>query len=209
MSVQGVKFTQTVTELQSINAAHNLAPVDLLKTLKDVNAVVAQGVLLKRAAMGVGMNSALIAGGAAGDHAVAGILTTDRLVKVYHLSTAAAIATMADLTSEFSVSAAGTINNGGGTDTTNDLLLVFYERYGGSGAFEPWIQGTDPVSDIAGVLSHYQSVDTDVDALALVRVFGPLQKDKLVAWTAVDGSTTASPNADALAQLEALQIYPL
>ena len=207
MPVDGVKFTQTVTELQSINAAHNLAPVDLLKTLKDVDAAVAQGVLLKRAAMNTGANLALVAGGAAGQHAVAGILTSDRLGAVYQQDGTSGL--LVDRTSEFSIAAGGTIRNTGGTDTTDDTLLVVYERPRGSGHYEPWIQGTDPAEDIAGVLSHYQSVDTDKDQLVLVRVFGPVQKDKITAWTAAGGATTAAPEAEALAQLEALQIFPL
>ena len=70
--------------------------------------------------------SAIIDGGAAGDHTVTGIAVGDNLVIVLHISTKASIATMADLTSEFTV-AAGKINNAAGTDTTNDQLLVFYE----------------------------------------------------------------------------------
>ena len=207
MAVQGVKFTQTVEELQSINAAHNLAPVDLLKPLKDVSAVVAQGVIMKRAAMQVGTNVKLIAGGAAGDHTVTGILASDRLAAVYEQDGTSGL--LADLTSEFSLSSGDTISNTGGTDTTGDKLLVVYARAHGSGDYEPWIQGTDHPSLIAGVLSHYQSVDTDTDALGLVRLFGPVQTDKLTAWTAAGGVATAAPNAEALARLEALRIFPL
>lgn len=76
---------------------------------------------------GSGLKVALVAGDSAGDHTVTGIATTDRLVAVLHASTAASIATVADLTAEFSISAADTINNTGGTDTTNDQLWVFYE----------------------------------------------------------------------------------
>jgi hypothetical protein len=72
------------------------------------------------------MNVTLVAGGAAGNHTVTGIATGDELVFVGHLSTAAAIATLADLTSEFTVSAADTINNAAGTDTTNDQLMVIW-----------------------------------------------------------------------------------
>lgn len=70
--------------------------------------------------------SALIDGGAAGDHTVTGIAVGDALVIVLHISTKASIATMADLTSEFTV-AAGKITNATGTDTSNDQLLLFYE----------------------------------------------------------------------------------
>ena len=130
MAVDGVKFTQTVTELQSINAAHNLAPVDLLKPFTDLGAAaasVATGVLLKK----------------------------------------------------------------NGSD------------------FEPWIQGTDAANLIAGVFSGPSALVTDTDQLGLVRVFGPVQKDKLAAWTAADGSTTATPTTAALDQLETLFVFPL
>ncbi len=66
---------------------------------------------------------ALVAGGAAGDITVTGIATADNLVMVLH-NTAG---TLADLTSEFTISAANTINNTGGTDTSSDQLVVFYQ----------------------------------------------------------------------------------
>lgn len=59
-------------------------------------------------------------GGAAGDITVTGIGTDDVLVAVINLADAA------DLTSEFTITAADTINNTGGTATTDDDLLVFY-----------------------------------------------------------------------------------
>lgn len=62
----------------------------------------------------------VIAGGAAGNHTVTGILTTDILLAVIDLTTEA------DLTSEFTITATDTINNGGGTDTTGDNLLVLW-----------------------------------------------------------------------------------
>jgi hypothetical protein len=68
---------------------------------------------------------ALLAGGAAGDHVIAAIAVGDELVKVLHISTAASVATIADLTSEFTV-AAGKITNAEGTDTSDDQLLVFW-----------------------------------------------------------------------------------
>lgn len=68
---------------------------------------------------------ALIAGGAAGNHTLAAIAATDEIVFVGHLSTAAAIATLADLTAEFTAGA-GVINNTGGTDTTSDQLFVIW-----------------------------------------------------------------------------------
>jgi hypothetical protein len=72
------------------------------------------------------LNVTLVAGGAAGDHTVTGIVAGDRIVFVGHLSTAASIATLADLTVEFTAGA-GVINNAAGTDTTSDQLLVIWE----------------------------------------------------------------------------------
>lgn len=72
------------------------------------------------------MNVTLVAGGSAGDHTVTGIATGDEIVFVGHFSTAAAIATLADLSGEFSVTGADTINNGGGTDTSSDQLMVMW-----------------------------------------------------------------------------------
>lgn len=71
-----------------------------------------------------------IAGGAAGALTLTGILTTDTLESVIVLdrdATAANI-TLIDLTSEFSISAADTITNAGGTATSGNALLVTYSR---------------------------------------------------------------------------------
>ena len=62
-----------------------------------------------------------IAGGSAGDHTVADIKIGDQLISVMHHSTASL---SADLTSEFTISADGVINNTGGTDTSSDFLVV-------------------------------------------------------------------------------------
>jgi hypothetical protein len=67
----------------------------------------------------------LVNGGAAGNHTVTGITAADEIVFVAHISTAASVATIADLTSEFTAGA-GVINNAAGTDTTNDQLMVFW-----------------------------------------------------------------------------------
>jgi predicted RecA/RadA family phage recombinase len=71
------------------------------------------------------LNVTLLAGAAAGDHALAGMAVGDEIVFVGHLSTAAAIATMGDLTSEFTA-AAGKMTNVAGTDTTDDQLMVIW-----------------------------------------------------------------------------------
>jgi len=73
-----------------------------------------------------GIEVALVDGGSAGDFTVTGIAVGDRLIFVGEFATKAAIATLTNLTSEFSITAADTINNAGGTATTNDQLLVIY-----------------------------------------------------------------------------------
>jgi len=77
--------------------------------------------------------STVIAGGAAGDHTVTGIETKDNLKTVLHLDFTLEEGApntrtwvIHDLTSEFSISAANTINNTGGTDTSGGILLVSY-----------------------------------------------------------------------------------
>lgn len=74
-------------------------------------------------APGTGTKFAYIDGGAAGDHTVTGIATDDELIAVMHETPGTSFA---DLTSEFSISAADTINNDTGTDTSSDKLWVFY-----------------------------------------------------------------------------------
>jgi len=76
----------------------------------------------------LGIEQTIIGGGAAGDHTVTGIATTDKLLSVIHLDMTDASETGADLTAEFSISAANTINNAGGTNTTGGFLLVTYRR---------------------------------------------------------------------------------
>jgi beta-galactosidase GanA len=65
-----------------------------------------------------------IAGGSAGDHTVTGIKVTDKLLAVMHWTPTTLVP--ANLLSEFTISAADTINNDGGTDTSSDFLVVFY-----------------------------------------------------------------------------------
>jgi len=71
----------------------------------------------------------VIAGGAAGDHTVTGIATDDHIVAVWRLNRdAAVVATIeiTDITSEFTITGADTINNAAGTDTTGDSLMILY-----------------------------------------------------------------------------------
>lgn len=68
----------------------------------------------------------MVAGAAADtDIAVSGIATEDQIVSVWHVSTAASVATIADITSEVSITAAGVIQLST-TDTSNDQLQVFW-----------------------------------------------------------------------------------
>ncbi len=78
----------------------------------------------------------LIDGGAAGNHTLTGIKSdgNDKLISVWAINLTLTEATPnttlawtpVDLTSEFSITAADTINNTGGTATTGDLLVVFW-----------------------------------------------------------------------------------
>lgn len=67
-------------------------------------------------------------GAAAGAVTVTGVATTDTLVFVGVFTTKASIATFADLTSEFTISATNTLDNTGGTSTANNQLLVVVDR---------------------------------------------------------------------------------
>lgn len=67
-------------------------------------------------------------GASAGDVTVTGIATTDTLLHVGVFATAAAIATLVDLTSEFTITATNTINNTGGTSTASNRLFVAVDR---------------------------------------------------------------------------------
>ena len=76
------------------------------------------------------LRTAVIAGGAAGNLTVTGIATADKLKAVQRVDAAGA-----NLASEFTISAADTINNTGGTNTTGFVLLVVWiaaSAYGGS-----------------------------------------------------------------------------
>jgi hypothetical protein len=83
------------------------------------------------------LKTAVIAGGAAGNLTVTGIAATDELVSVLRADVAADTGTgasgnkveaLSDITAEFSITAANTINNTGGTDTTGDQLVVVYRQ---------------------------------------------------------------------------------
>jgi hypothetical protein len=82
---------------------------------------------------GLNIKFATIAEGAAGNHTVTGISPEDTLLAVVGFTavlsegTPNTVAfTARNLTSEFSISAANTINNGGGTALTDGCALVVY-----------------------------------------------------------------------------------
>lgn len=69
-------------------------------------------------------------GAAAGDVTVAGLLTTDQLLFVQSVSFDGTgdIVAVADLTDEFTISAADTLNNTGGTSTADEMLSITIAR---------------------------------------------------------------------------------
>jgi hypothetical protein len=73
------------------------------------------------------LKKVVLAGGAVGDFTVTGIDPDDQLVAVLHFQgDGSSLTGLEDLTDEFSITEAGTINNAGGTATTNGTLLVVY-----------------------------------------------------------------------------------
>lgn len=90
-------------------------------------AAIADGAITKPKLTTGFIKMALVAGAAAGNVTVTGIATADALIGVLHLPDAGAIDTMADLTAQFTITAANTINNTGGTASTDGKLLIFYQ----------------------------------------------------------------------------------
>lgn len=71
---------------------------------------------------------AVVAGGAAGDLTVTGIAVGDTLISVLRfVGGGTDVTDVTDLTGEFTISAADTINNAGGTATTGSKLVVIYQ----------------------------------------------------------------------------------
>lgn len=73
------------------------------------------------------LTSRAVSGAAAGNLTVTGIKKNDRLVLVQDLT-----AGVANLASEFTVTADDTINNTGGTSTAGHTVLVMWERRWGT-----------------------------------------------------------------------------
>jgi adhesin HecA-like repeat protein len=68
----------------------------------------------------------IVAGGAAGAFTITGLALNDRLISVLEIDATDSSETYADLSAEFSITAAATIDNTGGTATTGGALLVTY-----------------------------------------------------------------------------------
>lgn len=68
------------------------------------------------------------AGAVAGNVTVTGIAVGDNLISViaHQVGGAVGIDSVADLTSEFSITAANTINNTGGTSSASGFLVILY-----------------------------------------------------------------------------------
>lgn len=76
--------------------------------------------------LGLNLVPFVATGAAAGDVTVTGIATGDKLLAVIVLVGAGVDVTdITDLTSEFTITAADTINNTGGTSTASNKLLIF------------------------------------------------------------------------------------
>ena len=88
--------------------------------------VISGGKVIEGAIPRNAVKTTIIAGGAAGAHTVTGIKVTDELVAVLHQDYTDASETGADITSEFSITAADTIDNTAGTATTGGFLVVTY-----------------------------------------------------------------------------------
>lgn len=115
-------------------------------------------------------------GAAAGNVTVTGVATTDTLVFVGVFTTKASIATFADLTSEFTISATNTINNTAGTSTANNQLLVCVDR-------------PDATADALTVIEEQIPFDFEIAAITVTsnaaRTAGTLTVD-----ATIDGTVT-------------------
>jgi len=108
-------------------AAGAVGPSELAADAVTTAAIAAAQVTKTKLAGGF-LGATCIAGGVAGNHAVTGISAADQLVLVAQLNRDAAAANidLTSLTSQFTISAANTINNAAGTDTTGDALMVLW-----------------------------------------------------------------------------------
>lgn len=88
----------------------------------------------------------MILGGAAGNHTLTGAATNDWILQVWHLpilneAAPPTYSAPVDLSAEFNrrPTAANTINNTGGTNTTGGILFIFWKDYDlGHANDDPW-----------------------------------------------------------------------
>lgn len=71
-----------------------------------------------------GVKTTVVAGAAAGNRTVTGIKTRDKLVAVLFHDATDVSETLADRTSEFTITADNTINNSAGTTSAGGFLVV-------------------------------------------------------------------------------------
>lgn len=85
---------------------------------------------LTRIPGGLAQFTIMAVGAAAGDVTVTGLLTTDEILFIQSVAFDADgdITAVADLTSEFSITAADTLNNTGGTSTADEMLSITIAR---------------------------------------------------------------------------------
>lgn len=88
------------------------------------NQVGSAGTVSVNRGTGSGFTKTVVAGGAAGNITVTGIATTNKLAGVTAVKDLDQ--SVLDLTAEFTITAANTINNTGGTATTGYHLVVTY-----------------------------------------------------------------------------------
>lgn len=90
-------------------------------------AVSSKDIVVTRTTQAAPRASAVISGGAAGDHTVTGIAVGDVLeLVIQFVGGGTDVTDVADLTGEFTIDSADTINNDGGTATSGDKLLVVW-----------------------------------------------------------------------------------
>jgi hypothetical protein len=78
---------------------------------------------------GLNIRLSAVKGSTAGNFTITGITTSDAImsvIKVRYSTGGIVVNSVADLSSEFSVTAANTINNTSGTNSTNAVLLVMW-----------------------------------------------------------------------------------
>lgn len=93
-------------------------------------AVISGGTIIEGAIPRDAVKQTIVAGAAAGNVTVTGVKTRDALVSVLHLDFNDTGEIGADLTGEFTISAADTIDNTGGTASTGGFLIITWLSVG-------------------------------------------------------------------------------